>query len=154
VHIESLKLSFFPLTLLLFLFFSALFLSLLPLFLSLLHLFNLLLALLLSLLLLFLPLTLLFFTLNHSLLNTLHPFDLLDFDKLFLISEQPLVEFLSVLIFALTHLLNLSAEIVSLSVDLIKHLLYLFFVLLGLVLRLFQFFNTLAEVINLWLKLT
>lgn len=119
VHVQALKLSLFPLTLLLFLFLSALLLSELPLLFSLLHLFNFLLTLLLPLLLLFLPLTLLLFAFNHSLLNTLHPFDLMNLNKLFLIGEEPDVEFLSVLILALSQLLDLSAEGIPLSVDLI-----------------------------------
>lgn len=87
VHIQALKLCFFPLALLLIFFLPALIFSLLPLLLSLLHLFDLLLALILSLFLLFLPLALLLFALNHALLDALHPFDLMDLDELFLIRK-------------------------------------------------------------------
>lgn len=134
VHVQALKLSFFPLALLLFLFLPALLLSLLPLLLSLLHLFDLLTALLLPLLLLLLPLTLLLFVFNHALLDSLHPLDLMYLNELLLVREQPRVELLSVLVLAGSHLLDLCAQIVPLRVDLIKRLLDLLLVLLGLVL--------------------
>ena len=136
VSVQSLKLSLFPLTLLFFGLLPALFLSLLPLLLSLLHLFNLLLTLLLPLLLLFLPLTLLLLSLNHSLLDPLHPFDLLDFNELLLVGEQLGVEFLTILVLALSEFGDLGAEGVALGVDLVEGLLDLFFVLLRLILRL------------------
>jgi hypothetical protein len=154
VHVQSLKLSLFPLTLLLFGLLPAFLLPLFPLFLSLLHLLDLLLSLLLPLLLLFLPLTLLLLTLNHSLLDPLHPFDLLDLDELLLVGEQLGVELLSVLVLALSELGDLGAQRVSLRVDLVERLLDLFFVLLRLVLRLLQLVDALTELIDLYLKVT
>ena len=136
VSVQSLKLSLFPLTLLFFGLLPAFCLPLFPQFLSLLHLFNLLLTLLLPLLLLLLPLTLLLLSLNHSLLDPLHPFDLLDFNELLLVGEQLGVEFLAVLVLALSEFGDLGAEGVALGVDLVEGLLDLFFVLLRLVLRL------------------
>jgi hypothetical protein len=154
VHVESLKLSLFPLTLLVFNLLPALFLPLLPLLLSLLHLINLLLSLLLPLLLLFLPLSLLLLTLYHSLLNPLHPLDLLDFNELLLVGEELRVELLPVLVFALSELGDLGAQGVALNVDLVQRLLDLFFVLLRLVLRLLQLVDALAQLIDFYLQVT
>lgn len=91
VSVESLELAFLPLLLLLFLFLAPLQLLLTALFLALLQLLLALLSLLLPPGLLFLPLFLLLFTLDDSLLDPGHPFDVPDLNLLALVGKHLLV---------------------------------------------------------------
>ena len=95
MSVESLELAFLPLLLLLLLFLAPLQLLLTALLLTLLQLLLALLSLFLPPGLLFLPLFLLLFTLDDTLLDPGHPFDVPDLDLLALVGEQLLVEVLT-----------------------------------------------------------